>query len=72
MVERSLFKGNSSSEKLYELVVKVVRSLEVKYGFKLLVTHVSGKRMIAQGTDGISRGERIGKRNQYSSFLSLG
>jgi hypothetical protein len=54
-VESALYKGNSSSIKLYELVVRL-RRLEMKMGCKILVSHVSGKRMIVQGTDGASRG----------------
>ena len=54
-VESSIFKGNSTSEKLYDLIVRF-RYLELSTGSKFLVTHVSGDRMKAQGTDGISRG----------------
>ena len=54
-VEAALYKGNSSSEKLFDLVVRL-RNAELRSSCKLLVTHVSGKRMIAQGTDGVSRG----------------
>ena len=54
--ESCFYKGNSSSEKLFELVVRL-RKLELQHQFKLYVTHVSGKRMISQGTDGISRGQ---------------
>ena len=55
VVEHSLYKGNSTSEKLFELVVRL-RTAEIKFATKLLITHVSGKRMMAQGTDGVSRG----------------
>ena len=55
VVEACLYKGNSSSTKLFDLIVRV-KLLEVKYGVKVLVTHVAGKRMQAQGTDGVSRG----------------
>ena len=51
MVEASLYKGNSSSIKLFDLVV-ILKLVEMKYG----VNHVSGKMMKAQGTDKISRG----------------
>ena len=53
--ESCLYKGNSSSEKLYDLVVRL-RALELRTGARLLVTHCSGRRMIHQGTDGLSRG----------------
>ena len=55
-VEGCLYKGNSTSEKLFDLVVRM-KSLELKYGCQILVTKVSGLRMIAQGTDGVSRGQ---------------
>ena len=54
-VEASIYKGNSTNEKLFDLIVRL-RFLELKVGGKFIVTHVSGKRMISQGTDGISRG----------------
>ena len=55
VAERALYKGNSSDEKLFGLVVRM-KKLELKYGCVLLITHVAGTRMIDQGTDGISRG----------------
>ena len=55
VVEACLYKGNSSSVKLFDLVVRL-KLTELKYGVKILVTHVSGSRMQAQGTDGVSRG----------------
>ena len=55
MVEACLYKGNSSSPKLFDLVVRL-KLVEVKQGVKVLVTHVSGKRIQAQGTDGVSGG----------------
>jgi len=54
-VESCIFKGNSSNEKLFNLIVRF-KNLQLKTGSKFIVTHVSGKRMQAQGTDGISRG----------------
>ena len=55
VVEACLYKGNSSSIKLFDLIVRL-KLMEVKYGVKVSVTHVAGKRMQAQGTDGVSRG----------------
>ena len=54
-VEQVMYKGNSKSPLLHELVIRAKR-LEVKYKCKILVSHVPGKRMISQGTDGLSRG----------------
>ena len=55
VAERCIYKGKSLSEKLYDLIVRL-RSLELRPGARLLLTHVSGKRMIHQGTDGVYRG----------------
>ena len=54
-VESFLYKGNSTSEKLYNLVVRL-RALKSRTGATFLITHVSGKRMISQGTDGVLQG----------------
>jgi hypothetical protein len=54
-VESALFKGNSGSRKLFELVVRF-RKLQMLTGLQITVSHVSGRRMIDQGTDGVSRG----------------
>ena len=55
-VEAALYKGTSSNRKLLELVIRFYE-LQAKYGITIHVSHVSGKRMIAQGTDGLSRGQ---------------
>jgi hypothetical protein len=55
-VESALYKGNSSSAKLFELIVRF-RKLELVTGARFIISHVSGKRMIAEGTDGTSRGQ---------------
>jgi hypothetical protein len=55
-VEATFYKGSSTSPLLHQLVVRL-RALQHKHGFRLTLVHVSGKRMIMQGTDGISRGE---------------
>jgi hypothetical protein len=55
-VESALVKGNSSSEKLFELTLEV-RKIEMQQGARIIVSHVSGERMKAQGTDGVSRGQ---------------
>ena len=53
--ERAFHKGSSSSIKLFELVVQL-RELETRGECQIHFHHVSGKRMIAQGADGLSRG----------------
>jgi hypothetical protein len=54
-VEACAHKGSSSSPKLLSLIVRL-RALGTKHGIKIHIFHVAGTRMIAQGTDGVSRG----------------
>ena len=56
VVEVALYKGNLSSEKLFDVVVRLKKAEPHSSWKNILVTHVSGKRMIAQGTYGASRG----------------
>jgi hypothetical protein len=55
VAESAFFKGTSSNHTLFELVLRL-RKLELHSGIRLQVVHVAGKRMLAQGTDGLSRG----------------
>jgi hypothetical protein len=55
-VESCLYKGNSSSPKLFRLIVRM-RKLEMTHNARIVVSHVSGKRMIKEGTNGVSRGQ---------------
>jgi len=55
-VENALYKGNSTSQLLFDLVVRF-KTAELHSGSQFIVTHVSGDRMKHQGTDGISRGQ---------------
>jgi hypothetical protein len=54
--EAAFWKGTSRSKTLFELVLRL-KILEMDYGLILHVVHVSGRRMIAQGTDGLSRAD---------------
>jgi hypothetical protein len=54
-VESCLYKGKLSSRKLCKLIVRM-RRLEMTHNAKIVVSHVSGKRMIREGTDDVSRG----------------
>jgi len=54
--DAAFWRGTSKSKKLLSLVLRL-RKLEMTTGMLLHITHVSGKRMIAQGTDGLSRGD---------------
>jgi hypothetical protein len=53
--EGCFYRGNSKSRHLHALVLSL-RTMEMTYGMTIHVIHISGKRMIAQGTDGCSRG----------------
>jgi hypothetical protein len=54
--EAAFWKGSSKSRKLFDLVLRL-RKLEMEHDMIIHVVHVSGKRMIAQGTDGLSRAD---------------
>ncbi len=54
-VESCFYRGTLKSRQLHGLVLRL-RSLEMTYGMTIHVIHVRDKRMIAQGTDGCSRG----------------
>ena len=44
VVEASIYKGNSTLPKLFDLIVRI-KMVELKVGMNLTVTHVSGSRM---------------------------
>ena len=67
VAEAAFFKGNSPSRALFELIIRL-RKIEMSECTKLWVTHIAGKRMIAQGTDGLSRGNLI---EEVMSGLSM-
>ena len=74
VVEASLYKGNSTSEKLFELIIRLRRA-ELRYSTKLLINHVAEKRMMARGTDGVSRGssrEGVGLGESMLKFCPWG
>ena len=71
MVSESIAtKGSSVSRSLYELVVRVFK-LEMSYRCNISCIHVAGTRMIAQGTDGLSRGEMYEGVMNSQSMLSF-
>ena len=53
--EAAYYSGSSSSEKLFDLVLRV-KLLEMNSLTKIHLIHVSGERMKEQGSDGLSRG----------------
>ncbi|CAJ1960068.1 unnamed protein product [Cylindrotheca closterium] len=54
--ESVFYNGNSSSKRLFHLILRL-RRVQQEADLILHLLHVSGKRMIAQGTDGGSRGD---------------
>jgi hypothetical protein len=62
--EGAYYKGNADSPVLFDLVLRL-RTVDMTGLLKLHVIHLAGTRMIAQGTDGLSRGD-------YSSGVMSG
>jgi hypothetical protein len=52
------FKGTLSIPMLFELVLRL-RKFELHSGWKIHVIHIARTQMIAQGTDGVSRGDML-------------
>jgi len=51
--EGAYYKGNTPSRTLFELIL-CLRIIDMQGHLKLYVIHVTGSRMIMQGTDGLS------------------
>lgn len=71
--ESCFYRGSSKSKKLHGLVIRL-RLLEIKFNVIVHLIHVSGERMIAQGTDGCSRGylmEGVMAGEDMLSFVDL-
>ena len=68
--ESAYFKGSSKSELLFGLVLRV-RKIEMSGRCKIHMVHVAGTRMIWQGTDGLSRGDRNAGVMAGESMLSF-
>ena len=71
--ESAFYKGSSSSKKLHALVLRL-HKLTIDHSMLLHLVHVSGTRMIAQGTDGCSRGvllEGVMAGNDMLSYIDL-
>lgn len=52
--EATYWKGTSRSEMLFDLILRL-KMLSLRHDLDLHVVHVSGRKMIAQWTDGLSR-----------------
>ena len=71
--EAAIYKGTSKSRKLLGLVIRL-KVLEVRHSIHLVVCHVAGTRMIAEGGDGVSRGllnEGVMAGENILSFIPL-
>ncbi len=68
--EGCFYRGNSKSQHLHALV-PLLRTLEMTYGMTIHVVHISGKRMIVQGTDGCSRGSLMEGMMAGADMLTL-
>lgn len=53
VTETTIYKGTADSPLLLECVIEFF-ALQFKFNFTAIVTHISGKRMIQQGSDGLS------------------
>jgi len=58
VAESAFFKGTSSNPRLFALILRLKR-LEIDHSFTLHLVHIAGRRMITQGTDGLSRGDLL-------------
>ena len=54
--ERTFYKGSSNSKLLHDIVIEL-RGTEIRGDIIVHVVWISGKRMIAQGSDGLTRGD---------------
>ena len=71
--ESAYYKGSSSSKILHELILRL-HKLVLDYCLIIHFIHILGKRMIAQGTDGCSRGvlmEGVMAGKDMLSFIDL-
>ena len=56
-VEAAFANGSSRNPEIHGYIIRI-KMLEIKFGVIMFVSHVSGTRMIDQGTDAVSRGIR--------------
>jgi hypothetical protein len=55
VAESAFYRGTSSNPLLFNIILRLKR-LELEHLLHLHVVHIAGTRMMAQGTDGLSRG----------------
>ena len=71
--ESVFFNGTSKSPELFNLVLRL-QEIHMKHEVILHTIHIAGRRMIAQGTDGLSRGqfnEGVFAGEDFLSFVPL-
>ena len=56
VADYAFYKGSSSSRRLFELILQL-RRLEIERSLIIHLIHISGKRMIDSGVDGLLRGD---------------
>ena len=70
MTEGAVYKGSSTSRKLFELVLPL-KILELECGMRVNFFHITGTQMIDQGTDALSRLNILEDFMLYQSMLSF-
>jgi len=70
VAEAAFYKGTSSNPRLFALVVRLKQS-ELDHAFTIQLIHIAGRRMQAQGTDGLSRGDLLSGVMQGQDLLSF-
>ena len=71
--ESAYYRGSSSVKPLFELILRL-KKIEIKAGLKIVMVHIAGARMIAEGVDGLSRGclsEGVMRGEPMSGFIPL-
>lgn len=70
VAEGAFFRGTSSNPKLFDLILRL-KQLELQYSLHIHIIHIAGRRMLAQGTDGLSRGDLCNGVMRGDSLLSF-
>ena len=70
VAESAFYKGTSSSPLLFQLILRLIM-LEKLNQMRIHLIHVAGTRMVAQGSDGLSRGNMLEGVMSGMSMLSF-
>ena len=71
VAEATFYKGSSKGSKLLHRLVEILRGFEIDGLLFVYVVWIAGTRMILQGIDGISRGDRDKSMLARKNFLSI-